>query len=107
MSVNHKFKDGEAVLVRMFGTSNKWAPAIITSTIGSSTYLAKLETGETVRRSADQIRHTTPTTTVVSTTPEIPQILHYELESEKSIPSQVQLRRSERNRRPPDFLKYN
>ena len=53
---SHPFKDGQSVLVRVYGQQHKWTHGIIVNSTDPLSYMVKLPNGTTCRRHQDQLK---------------------------------------------------
>ena len=101
------FEIGSPVFVKNFASGPTWLAGNVTSTEGHYSYIIKLSDGRAVRRHGDHIRNRSTTVDETADTddplmdPVVPSTQTDELSQETNDSPPV-LRRSTRNRRPPD-----
>ena len=102
------FKQGDSVLVRNFGRgadSSQWLPGVIKELCSTNSYKVQLDSDQIVQRHADHIRARQVDYDIPSSDFDADDVLPFPAASQASNSSNTTpstLRRSQRNRRPPD-----
>ena len=102
------FKQGDSVLVRNFGRgadSSQWLPGVIKELCSTNSYKVQLDSDQIVQRHADHIRARQVDCDIPSSDFDADDVLPFPAASQASNSSNTTpstLRRSQRNRRPPD-----
>ena len=100
------FKQGDSVLVRNFGkrTDSQWLPGVITELCGTNSYEVQLDNDQIVQRHADHILARQADCNIPTSGIDSDDVLPFPATSTSNTTPPT-LRRSQRNRRPPDRFK--
>ena len=97
------FKQGDSVLVRNFGkkADSQWLPGIVTELLATNSYKVQLDNDQIVQRHTDHILARQSDCIISTPNTDSDDVLPFPVASNSNTTPPT-LRRSQRNRRPPD-----